>query len=68
MTPIKQLTTKELQLMRLHLLTGADTNPNKFTYTIKEISEEIEHRASQRFPASDEMPDWNNNHTEQNFL
>lgn len=54
--------------MRLHLLTGADTNPNKFTYTIKEISEEIEHRASQRFPASDEMPDWNNNHTEQNFL
>ena len=67
MTPIKQLTTKDLQMMRLHL-TGATTDPNKFAYTIQEIIEEIEYRAAQRFPASDEMPDWNNTHTEQNFL
>ena len=67
MTPIKQLTTKDLQMMRLHL-TGATADPNKFAYTIQEITEEIEYRASQRFPACDEMPDWNNTHTEQNFL
>lgn len=53
--------------MRLHL-TGATTDPNKFAYTIEEITEEIEYRASQRFPACDEMPDWNNTHTEQQFL
>lgn len=53
--------------MRLHL-TGATADPNKFAYTIQEITEEIEYRAAQRFPASDEMPDWNNTHTEQQFL
>ena len=57
MTSIKSHSTKELQMMRLHLLKGAQSDLNVFGYTIHEIEEEIDFRASQRFPQCDEQPD-----------
>ena len=53
MTSIKSHSTKELQMMRLHLLKGAQSDLNVFGYTIAEIDEEIEFRASQNIPATD---------------
>lgn len=55
MTSIKSHSNKELQMMRLHLLKGAKSDLNIFNYTINEIEEEIEFRASQRFPQDDEQ-------------
>lgn len=55
MTSIKSHSNKELQMMRLHLLKGAQSDLNVFSYTIAEIDEEIEFRASQRFPQDDEQ-------------
>lgn len=55
MTSIKSHSNKELQMMRLHLLKGAQSDLNVFGYTIAEIDDEIEFRASQRFPQDDEQ-------------
>lgn len=57
MTSIKSHSTKELQMMRLHLLKGAQSDLNVFGYTIAEIDEEIEFRASNKIPICDEQPD-----------
>jgi hypothetical protein len=57
MTSIKSHSTKELQMMRIHLKKGAQHDLNVFGYTIAEIDEEIEFRASQRFPKCDEQPE-----------
>lgn len=63
LTTIKSYTTTQLQKMRLHLLKGAQSDLNIFNYTIHEIEEEIEFRASQRIPSWDTEP-----HTENAFL
>lgn len=63
MTSIKSHSTKELQMMRLHLLKGAQSDLNVFGYTIAEIDEEIEFRASNKIPIWDVEP-----HTENAFL
>ena len=55
MTSIKSHSNKELQMMRLHLLKGAQSDLNIFNYTIHEIEEEIEFRASNRLPCDDEQ-------------
>lgn len=57
MTSINSHSNKELQMMRLHLLKGAQSDLNIFGYTIAEIEEEIEFRASQRFPKCAEQPE-----------
>lgn len=57
MTSIKYLPTAELQMMRLHLLNGAQSDLNVFGFTIHEIEEEIEFRASNKIPICDEQPD-----------
>ena len=67
MTSLKSFSNKELQMMRLHLLKAAESDLNVFGFTIADIETEIEFRASQRFPISDEQPEWNS-HTEQSFI
>ena len=57
MTSIKSHSNKELQMMRLHLLKGAQSDLNVFNYTIAEIDEEIEFRASNKIPICDEQPE-----------
>ena len=64
---LNNYTTAELQKMRQDLIKCAENDLNVFGFTIADIETEIEFRASQRFPISDEQPEWNS-HTEQSFI
>ena len=57
MNPLKSYSNKELQMMRLKLIKAAESDINVFGFTISDIEEEIEFRASNRIPVCDEQQD-----------